>query len=681
MTIHGPLGRRGAPLTAAFLGLLTLLGGCSLENPTAPSWEVVLNLPLFNDTYEVIELLEDEDFTLVGGDSLYTVSFTEQLERVEVGSDLTLDGLDQTVSTELGTFTVPAAASSSAATLTLEELFGSTLPAGTYDLPAFSFNGIETALPPLEGFTSVSISAGSLDVTVTNNTEAPFDTLIVELLDHGLLVRELTVAAGTAALPAGAAAALSVDLSGWTISDQLSIRVRGASPGGTIDTTLPQEIVVAAAIGELTVSSATARVDEVQFSTVETITLTDAADVDSATLAAGTLTLSFANPLELPLELTVTLPQVTDAGGAPVTFVLDPGTPGPPTATGSVDLSGHSIAPLASGGDRVLEAVVEVYSPGSGANEVTLEATDTASVRAVLSGLVLAEVTGTLDPTTVTIPEGSFTLGEENGNLLEELRKVSLEAVDLDLTFRHTVDYPAAVELVFSGEGGLPDPVSFTLDIPIPAAGPAATPADPTVTVVSFDESTHPQLLAFLNAVPTTVRYSGTAVIGDAAYPGGAASDDYFEVEAAFTVPAVLSIDEAVAIELDVEYDEQGLDSEELDRIQEAALTYEASSSMNLPVEVRLFVATEAARVYTTPDIELVLRISGAAQAGQDTVVTLTRSQWEVLSAPFYHGVRITLPPSGTAPLRVTSRDRILLQAFATVRVRLDPASGEGGGR
>ncbi len=685
MTIREPLGRRGTYLTLAALGVLTLLGGCSLKNPTAPSWEVVLNLPLFDDTYEVVELLDDEDFTLVGSDSLYTVTFSEQLDRVEVGSELTLDGLDQTVATELGTFTVPADAGASTADVDLTELDPDLADlTGTQTVPAFTFGDVPKDLPAFDRFSMVTIASGSIDLTVENNTDVTFDSLEVELLDAGAgdaLLQRITMVEAAAPLDSGATLSRSVDLSGLTLTNTLRMRLHGGSPGGTVDLVQAQQLNIVATQSDLEVSSATAQVGELQFDTVETVTLTDAADVSSATLSSGTLTLTFDNPLDLPLELTVTLPQITAGGGAPVSFDLVPGHPGPQTAIHSIDLSGHAIAPLARGSDRVLEAEINVYSPGSNGSQVTLDATDTAEVRAVLSDLVLSEVTGTLDPTTVTIPEDSFTLGEENGNLLEELRKVSLGAVELELTFRHTVDFPAMVQLIFSGEGGVPDPASFALDIPIPAAGPTATPTDPTVTVVTFDEVSHPELLAFLNAVPTTVRYSGTATIGDDTYTGGAATDDYFEVDAAFSVPAVLSIDEAVAIELDVEYDDKGMDSQDLDRIQEASLTYEASSTMNLPVEVRLFVATDAALVYTTPDIELVLRVSGAAQAGQDTVVTLSREQWDVLSGPFYHGVRVTLPRSGTTQLRVTSRDRIFLRAFASVRALVDPGDGEGGGR
>jgi hypothetical protein len=683
--MHPDRSLRRRPPRGWFPVLLLVLAACSIANPAAPSWEVTLNLPLFNDTYQVLDLLDEGDFAPIGSDSLYTYTFEETLDRIEVGSDLTLDAIDETVATEIGTFTVPAASGDASALVDLTDLDPSLLSlSGPTALPAFSFSGVEHDLTPLENFSAATIASGTIDITVTNATEVAFDTLVVELLDHAngdALVRTVTIADGSDPLQMGESVTLVQDLSGLSISNTFRIRLRGASPGGTADLDNPQQLQVEAIQGELEVSSATAEVEAIDFDTVETLALTDAAQVTSATLDQGTLTLSFTNNLAIPLELDVTLPQLTDAGGTPVSFTLNPGPPGPPTVSVQLDLSDHRLTPVTGTGGGELEVEVHVHSDGSGGSEVTLEATDTVEVQASLDGLVLSEVSGVLDPTMVEVPEGSFTFWEENGNLLEELRKVSLGAVRLAFTFQHTIDFPADIHLDFVGEGGVPDPVSFSLDIPIPAAGPAATPADPAVTVIAFDESTHPELLVFLSAVPTTVRYSGSATVGDDTYTVSAAATDYFEVSAAFSVPAVLNIDESITIEPDIEYMEEGIDPETADRIQEASLSYEISSTLDLPVSIRLFIAADSLAVFSAPDIEIALRVSGASQVGQDTTAVLTREQWEVLGQPFYTGVRVTIPPSGGTPLEVTSRDRLFLKAFATVRVLVEPGKGSGGGR
>jgi len=143
----------------------------------------------------------------------------------------------------------------------------------------------------------------------------------------------------------------------------------------------------------------------------------------------------------------------------------------------------------------------------------------------------------------------------------------------------------------------------------------------------------------------------------------------------------VLNIDESITIEPDIEYMEEGIDPEMADRIQEASLSYEVSSTLELPVSIRLFIAADSLDVFSAPDIEIALRVSGAAQVGQDTTAVLTREQWEVLGRPFYTGVRVTIPPSGGTPLRVTSRDRLFLKAFAVVRALVEPGKGNGGGR
>jgi hypothetical protein len=59
--------------------------------------------------------------------------------------------------------------------------------------------------------------------------------------------------------------------------------------------------------------------------------------------------------------------------------------------------------------------------------------------------------------------------------------------------------------------------------------------------------------------------------------------------------------------------------------------------------------------------------------------MTLTREQWESLMAPFWTGIRITIPPTGGTPFKISKTDRIFVKAFVTVRALIDPDSGDDG--
>ena len=195
---------------------------------------------------------------------------------------------------------------------------------------------------------------------------------------------------------------------------------------------------------------------------------------------------------------------------------------------------------------------------------------------------------------------------------------------------------------------------------------------------------TEANLLEFINAFPMTITSSGSASVGDGSYLGSISSYSSFQADLYFNTPLSFDVTEALVFELDKEFDDEGLasgDEKSLD-VQEATLTYAISSTMGLPLTVSMMVATDSALVYTDPDVELVLVVRGSAAAIQDTVITLTSEQWELLQQPFYSGVRIVIPPTGGTPFRFAKNDSLFMKAFVTIKAIIDPeGDGGGGGR
>ena len=686
-------GRTGRPYSTLLLGALTfsLAAGCSIKSPSAPSWEVEYNLPLLNQWYDITDFLDDEDFGFFGSDSIYAVDFDESLERFEIGSDITLDDISQSISQSIGTFSVPAAQPESTS-VSLVRLGGPATTEGkTLPIPALSFTGIETDLPPFDAFTQVVIETGSVSVQVTNRTEVDFDTLNVRLLDEGagdtLIVAFDITQTGT--LNNGETRVVNENLDGLTIVNDLSIEVRGHSLAGDALLDGDEEVAIVVAVGELRVSSATAEVGEIDFDfdPPPSITITDSTKVESALLSAGFLTLTLDNQLPVPFYISIELSNITDGAGSPVLLNLQ----ALPFAQGSdsQDLAGYTIEPVDDGsGGKEFVLVVNVHSDGSGGNQATLSNTSEVSVQADITGMVIQSVTGVLDATTIDIPEESFELVSESGNVLDEVRKIDFTEVDLELAVRHNIDFPATLQLSLAGEGGIPDPVQLNLLFNLAASG--YTPVDSTDTffieeVYTLEDlgETEENLLQFLNALPTGIRYSGSATVGDGTYLGSVSSYSSFEADIHFSTPLEFDITEPISIELDKEYEERGLEIEaENVEIQETTLTYSISSTMGLPLNVSLTVAADSALVYSDPDVELLLAIRGSGEAARDTVITLTREQWELLEQPFYTGVRIVIAPDTGSTFRLTRSERIYTKAFATLKAIVNPIDGgEGGGR
>lgn len=669
--------------------LLTLAAGCEIPTePEAPSWEVEYNIPLLDQWIDLTDLLDEEEFSDFDGDSLFFVEFEESLDPIGISDEISLSGIDQSVATTLGNFTVPAIAGQSVS-VGLDQLVGAPVGIGTIPLiPDFGIPPNTTAsfgASGLSGFSQVTIASGTMTVTVSNTARIPFDTLGVRLLDDGAggaQILDLEVAPSGGTLNHDDTRVLTPSLAGLSLSNNMTVEIYGHSPGGTNVTIDGSEAIdVQVAMSDLTVSSATAEVGEIDFDHPDSFTLPDDINITAATLASGTFTLTLDNQFDIPIELTIEMPNLTDAGGAPVTFFLD--TPALSQVSDVRDLSGYTLLPTDAGGDsQIIDMSINVYSPGSSGAEVTMAATDSISVLASMTDLILDSVQGILDSTTVDIAEESFDLASDSGNILDELRSVNLTDVELELTVIHSIGFPANLNLTMIGEGGTPDPVTLDIDFPL-AAGSVAMP-DTSVLLLNKDTS---NIVDFLNAFPETVRYSGSFTIGDGVTVGTVSTSATLGADLRFSLPLAFDIVSPIEIELDKEFQADGLlDSEDMPvEFQEATLTYRLASTLGLNLEAGFYTAVDSSVVYTDPDVSFVLALQYPATTASDTVITITREQFDTLENPFWSGVKITIPPTTPgSPFKLSRDDRLYLKAFATVKVLIDPeedSNGEGGGR
>ncbi len=652
--------------------LLTLAAGCEIPTePKAPSWEVEFNIPLLDEWIDLIDLLDEDEFSSFGGDSLFFVEFEESLDPIGISDEISISGINQSVATSMGNFTVPAVPGQSVS-IGLGLLLGAAPPVGTIPLiPGFAVPA-GTTVPfgsGFSGFSQVTIATGTMTVTVTNSSRLPFDPLGIRLLDDdagAALILDIDItASGT--LNHGDTRVLTPSLAGLTLSNNMTVEIYGTSLGGTnvtIDGT--EAIDVQVAMSELTVSSATAEVGEIDFDFSDSVTLPNDVNITAATLASGTFTLTLDNQFDIPFELSIEMPNLTDGLGTPVAFILD--TPAQSQVSDVSDLSGYTLMPTNAGIDsQIIELTVNVYSPGSSGLEVTLSASDSISVTAAMTDLILDSIQGILDSTTVDIAEETFDLASDSGNILDELRSVNLTDVELEFTVIHSIGFPASLSLTLIGEGGTPDPVTLVIDFPL-SAGSVAMP-DTSVLLLNKDTST---IVDFLNAFPETVRYSGSFTIGDGVTVGTVSTSATLQADLRFSLPLAFDIVSPIEIELDKEFQADGLfDSEDMPvEFQEATLTYRLSSTLGLNLEAGFYTAVDSSLVYSDPEVSLVLALQYPAATASDTVITITGEQFDTLENPFWSGVKIIIPPTTPgSPFKLSRNDRLFLKAFATVKV------------
>jgi hypothetical protein len=144
----------------SFISVLTVslfTVSCSFKEPSAPTWDVTLAIPLINRVITVEELIEDTQYLAEGESGLVNFEFEEEFSRYEVGDQLKVADLNESFSSSLGQFKVPSPGVQ-AASMT----FGQVYPA------AYILDGQVTPVGAF-GYDNVGVSLPDFDTLVRNS--------------------------------------------------------------------------------------------------------------------------------------------------------------------------------------------------------------------------------------------------------------------------------------------------------------------------------------------------------------------------------------------------------------------------------------------------------------------------------------------------------------------------------
>jgi len=195
---------------------------CSLPDELGlPSWITDLNIIFFNDIYNIEELAEEDS-------SLYVIDqeliFRDSFETSQLLGDLQLAELE------------PRYYDISCSQLIPDSL-QSLIPDSTFFiLPTFNMESVEKDLDPFDQYEEVTFESGTIFLTITNNTPLGIgdlensNPLYAIVLDTNNEQELLTIEYENVPANGGEETA-SVDLSGLTFPNDLSVIVGGGSTG------------------------------------------------------------------------------------------------------------------------------------------------------------------------------------------------------------------------------------------------------------------------------------------------------------------------------------------------------------------------------------------------------------------------------------------------------------------
>lgn len=428
---------RKQKLIILLLGLVFIAHHCSIKSPDEadfPSWFVELNVPLYEDTFYADSLLDDSSIVkqVYQGDSIFAFQDTSQdIERQEVGDQLEIDDINQTVSQSkveavsmdattnsfsYGTDTVGIdpinqSTSKEIGNITLDNTSEETDPISFDEIyPGISSYPSETAtipedtgFPPIyrpitfSNFQSATFSSGEIVITVNNDLVVemgrPITIQLCEEVGNDTL--ELSgmsaewVDDGSQGIMPNTSDSRSIDLSGKQLPDDVIVKIEGVLCGSgpeTVDTSeaIHSSFNVGVETNNLTVESATAKIPPQEIDTSNTIQLTESDNkVEEATILSGNLNINIGNQLGVDAVLHLNIDNLYNPSGTPFhdDIPIDANTQNNSSET---DINGYSIVmPL---NDQKIDYSYTIETVSTGDNMAEIQNDDSVSVDISLYG-------------------------------------------------------------------------------------------------------------------------------------------------------------------------------------------------------------------------------------------------------------------------------------------------------
>ncbi|MFH1374130.1 MAG: hypothetical protein ABII79_10070 [bacterium] len=564
--------------------IILTLTHCTVKKPESPQWNTQLTIPVVNRIYTMDELIGKIDQDGVGIDSAGNITFsvTEELDTVRLDEDmLTTSNLSYSVSEQLGIVSIdPPAVDPVSVSLASISGLASSLPGDSAAVVATSFD-LFNDMPTITEFSSATITSGQVNIDVDNNLGIDLDTVIVQLYDVGnaVIVAIDTFPGGIAG---GVSAQLPIVLDGTTVSNSLRVISHIHTPSGIIDSASTRYISTGLSFSDsLQVSSAMAEIPALSRSFTQQVLLGETDRIDSATLAAGNLSMTIVNATNLTASVTVSIPDVISATGDSLTVVRSVAARQNLVIT--QDLAGYRLVPTDISVPQGLDINVDATAPGTAPQHVQVSQSDSFHVEASLISLAFSSVSGVFD----SVSAGFADIGQDI-EVPSGLDSVQFVTAVLTLEIENGVDLPGSLDIQITGNNG--KNLSFTGAV---AAGGSSS------TITRLSDST---VADFLSPIPSHIDVSGSIVMGDGAYAVTVNADDFVLGRVRIEAPLEMVIPRT-QVETDIESEK--IDQNDIDVITDHFISgrfvYNIINHLPLGAYVNVFFAGDSASVYTDP--------------------------------------------------------------------------------
>ncbi|HVP37498.1 MAG TPA: hypothetical protein VMT04_10920 [Terriglobales bacterium] len=635
-----------------FIIFLTLVQ-CSVNKPSAPSWNSRYNLPLLVESYDMRTLVEKIDDPAIRLDSLGNpgIYIQKNIDTIWIKEDLDLAPLSKTFKDTIGE--IPFTSADTQKTdLFLSDIYGG--PGGS--VPPFSYR-VNVNFPQLNDLQEVSIRRGTARLKIENHMGVDLDSFSVELVDSASRT-PLTTIVFESGIKQDSTKTKDFDLSNKSFSSKLAGNNQGHSPGGMILILGDKYISFSLTFPDTVFAySATAKIPPVTLLRNQAIGLPTSNIINSAQIKNGNLYLHLENLTNLPVNLSILLPELTSSG-APLSLSRHISTLNFLNLT--IPLTGYTFQPTGQN----INIEISGQTEASGENLVSVNSSDSISVSVSSDTILFSSVSGIIQPTIVQIDPMQLNL-----DLPQGLSSVSLTDAVLDLRIKNGVGFPGYLDLNLNGEDGQTLLINGGIE--------SGAPDNPVISVLRENNLTN-----FLNPVPVRINLTGQATCGDGITSGRITENDFICGEMILSSPFEFVLDSAsVQIDPNSNSLQEELRNGLEEKVNSAKIYLDLENHLPIGAKLELFFSRDSASLYTSPELLIgpalvnpaLIDSSGLVTNPVNTelVVQLNKNDLQVFqNLPFYTGGRITFQGTDGQKIKFLSTDYIQVRSHLELEVK-----------
>lgn len=408
--------------------LLTLLvsilfiQSCGIKSPTAPSWDVSLNLPLVDTTYSILDMIK-KDSSIVKPDytknGLLVYSTVKDVEKIEVSDKLKVDGFSTNTSKQIGTISINGDSTKADIGFNWSQNLNG-LPPGT-QLPVLAENNraVSADLAAINQFQSAKFESGTIIIEIKNNF-AEHVTLTIDGLTIKNSATNEIVAQTTAKLvvpPNSSRSFPAISFNtGVTVKNQLKFETTVSISGsGTNLVTIPQTAFsVTTKFSTLSVSEASAKIPQQNPVVIDSSITMDATSAQptkfkTIKIATGQLNITLINNLDVDANVVMEIANMKTPANVKYTVSKTILRKSTTKFVDNISLADYSFVSLDNNPTNKVSYKVTFTSQGS-SDYRTIKKTDDFKATVDFSSLGIKEFNGLVKPTALDETRSAISL-------------------------------------------------------------------------------------------------------------------------------------------------------------------------------------------------------------------------------------------------------------------------------